>query len=1027
MMEIKELLKTLPAVSGSDFTIWKTESENYPYVLVVYSYYNEIDGKNTYQVRSGTTLGSFITGCALFSGSSSNSNYVMYDQRVYYYDNTTATWVLSSNSTKKGTVVKITIGDEVLQGSADTVIFSTRDIWTGNKDIGYKKDYRFLLSGRQRHDSPLGGVFTEEHLEQLGYEAGDHIVRLATNTYEALYVLKGVEDTSIAAGYSSSSSNYLSLTFPACQSIAGLRYAISSGAYTNITTCITQSSASLMIDDYVVFSTLDLTFNGRLMRLRDHYVTGVRDEILSIQPDSISFEELPTFTGQTSPEGLEIEAVIPFEDVINPDNIQESIILTFRAGNAYPYNHEILMVNPEILPESITATPATIEDFINTTHQLSVEVLPDEAEDKSVSFISDNNKVATVDETGLVTLKGEGETTLTISSVRVPDLSTQVVITAIRPYEKPVINRLSISPSSPTELDDVEFTYDVTYDRATFKAEEWENKQERYEAGRHTVRVRVQDSNDLWSDWKELSFNVAAVYQEPVISNLRMSPANPGYGEAVEFTYDYTLDPRLTLQKENWTNKKSSYLDGNHTVKLSITDSEGQTSNELTISFSIERPYDQPTISNLRMTPVNPQPGEEVSFSYDKNLDSRLQVKQENWTNKQSSYEAGVHTVKLSITDTADQTSNELSVTFSIEQPLEAPVIDNLRIDPATPNAGEKVSFIYDKVIDERLALKTENWQGKRETYEAGQHTVTLSITDSADQVSNTLSLTFEVAYVPEIPVLNSITMTPTTPIAGDAVNFTYQATLDPKATVQEEIWEGKLESYEAGDHEVALTLVDSFHQRSNRQTLAFTVLRRKDQPIISNLRMTPENPTTEDDITFTYDAVLDPELTLLSENWVNKQSSYEAGVHTVSLTITDSDHQVSNELSLTFEVVEPVEVPPVADLFPLIYDITVDPPQPRAGEVISYSYTVGLAAETSVETLKWHNRQLVFEEAGTYEVGLEVKDSRGIKTMKTIEVEVGEASETPQPPKPMRIKHLEVTRWDSASKRFLILEGREK
>lgn len=711
-------------------------------------------------------------------------------------------------------------------------------------------------------------------------------------------------------------------------------------------------------------------------------------------------------------------------------------LVEFISHDTIGYKDESLLVFPaqeldltitEILPEFITATPATIEDFIGTTHQLSVEVLPAEAEDKSVSFSSNNNQVATVDENGLITLVGEGTATLTIASKRVPDLSTQVMVKAIRPYEKPVINNVSIVPGLPTERDQVEFNYDVTYDRATFKAEEWENKQTRYEAGRHTVRVRVQDSNDLWSDWFSFSFNVAAVYQEPVISNLRVTPASPGYGEAVEFTYDCVLDSRLTLQKENWTNKKASYLDGNHTVKLSITDSEGQTSNELSLSFSIERPYDQPSISNLRMTPSNPQPGETVSFSYDKNLDSRLQVKQENWVNKQSSYEAGTHTVKLTVTDTADQTSNELSLTFSIEQPLEAPVISNLRIDPATPNAGEKVSFIYDKVIDERLTLKTENWQGKRETYEAGQHTVTLSITDSADQVSNTLSLTFEVAYVPEIPVLNSITMTPTTPIAGDAVEFNYQATLDPKATVQEEIWEGKQTSYEAGDYEVALTLVDSFNQRSNRQTLAFTVLRRKDQPVISNLRMTPANPTTEDEITFTYDAVLDPELTLLSENWVNKQSSYEAGVHTVSLTITDSDQQVSNELSLTFEVVKPVEVPPVADLFPLIYDITVDPPQPRAGEVISYSYTVGLASGTSVETLKWHNRQLVFEEAGTYEVGLEVKDSRGIKTLKTIEVEVGEASDTPQPPKPVRVKHLEVTRWDSASKRFLILEGREK
>lgn len=1028
MMEIKELLKILPAVSGSDFTIWKTESENYPYVLVIYSYYNEVVDRYTYQVRTGTALGSFVTACAQYSGSSSNSSYVMYDQRVYYYDNASEAWVLKSNSTKVGTVGKITIGDEVLQGSAETIIFSTRDIYIDTtKVVGYQKDYRFLLSGRKRLKSPLDDIFTEEHLNQLGYEAGDHILRIATNTYEGLYVLKRVETTSMAAGYSSSSSSYLSLTLPTCESVTGLRYTKSSGAYTNVTSLFTQSSSSLMIDDYVVYSTLDLTFNNRLMRLRDHYATGVRDEILSIQPDEIAAEEIPVFTGETTPAGLEITPVIPYEEAINPDKSTENVILTFRAGNAYPYEHEILMVNPEILPESIEATPATIEDFIGTTHQLSVEVLPEDAEDKTVSFISDNNKVATVDETGLVKLVGEGETTITIASKRVPDLSTQVVITAIRPYEKPVINNISMVPGLLKETDSVTFSYTATYDRATFKAEEWENKQERYEAGRHTVRVRVQDSNDLWSDWMELSFNVAAVYQEPTISNLRMTPEAPGYGEAVEFTYDYVLDPRLTLQKENWTNKKSSYLDGNHTVTLSITDSEGQTSNELSISFSIERPYDQPTISNLRMTPSNPQPGEEVSFFYDKNLDSRLQVKQENWTNKQSSYEAGVHTVKLNITDTADQVSNELSLTFSIEQPLEAPVIDNLRIHPTSPNAGETVTFSYDKVLDDRLTLKEENWTGKQDTYEAGQHNVTLSITDSADQVSNTLSLTFEVAYVPEVPILESISITPEAPVAGETVTFSYYALIDEQATIQEEIWEGKQESYEAGDHEVALTIVDSFNQRSNRQTLAFTVLRRKDEPVISNLRMTPENPTTDDDIIFTYDAVLDPELTLLSENWVNKQSSYEAGVHTVSLTITDSDNQVSNELSLTFEVVKPAEVPPVADLFPVIYDITVDPPQPRVGEVISYSYTVGLAAGTSVETLKWHNRQLVFEEAGTYEVGLEVKDSRGIKTLKTIEVEVGEASDTPQPPKPIRVKHLEVTRWDSASKRFLILEGREK
>lgn len=703
----------------------------------------------------------------------------------------------------------------------------------------------------------------------------------------------------------------------------------------------------------------------------------------------------------------------------------------------------------QTLPNELNVTPASIEDLVGTTHQLEVEVLPEDADDKSVSFTSDNPNSVYVDNDGLITLKKEGTATITVQSNSVPELSKQVTVISNRPFDQPVITSLTVDPSTPNENEAVEFAYEATYDRSSFKAEEWENKQSTYEAGQHTVRVRVQDSNDLWSDWKELTFNVNAVYQAPtisnltmtpaqpqigekvsfsydkaldprlsvqsenwvgkqdsyeagthtvkltitdsanqvsnelsvtfsieqpletpVISNLRMTPEAPGYGEAVEFTYDCVLDPRLTLQKENWTNKQSSYLDGNHTVKLSITDSEGQTSNELTLSFSIERPYDQPSISNLRMTPSNPQPGETVSFSYDKNLDSRLQVKQENWVNKQSSYEAGTHTVKLTVTDTADQTSNELSLTFSIEQPLEAPVISNLRIDPATPNAGEEVSFIYDKVIDERLTLKTENWVGKQDTYEAGQHTVKLTITDSADQVSNELSLTFDVAYVPEVPVLESISMTPPHPVEGEMVTFSYIALIDDQATMQEEIWENKRETYPAGDHEVALTIVDSFNQHSNRLTFNFHVESLPEPSPDPGPTPEPEpNPGPD----------------------------------------TDPDN------------------PEMPDEFPVIYDIVVDPPQPRAGELLSYSYTVALEAGTSVQKIEWENKQLIYEESGVVDVALKIIDSKGQEAIKTVEIDVLEASDTPQPPKPTRIKHLEVTRWDSASKRFLILEAREK
>ena len=614
----------------------------------------------------------------------------------------------------------------------------------------------------------------------------------------------------------------------------------------------------------------------------------------------------------------------------------------------------------EILPESITATPATVEGLIGTTHQLAVEVLPTEAEDKTVTFSSSKTSVATVDENGLITLTGEGTATITITSNRVTDLSTQVMVTAIRPYEKPVINSLTISPDKPYEGQDVEFSYDVTYDRATFKAEEWENKQDSYEAGQQTVRVRVQDSNDLWSDWKELTFTVEAVYQQPTISNLVMTPANPQIGEEVSFNYDKNLDTRLELKSENWTNKKSSYEAGTHTVKLTITDSADQVSNELSVTFSIEQPYvpTAPVLKSIKMTPESPKAGETVTFSYEADLDETATVQEEIWENKKTSYEAGDHEVALTLVDSFGQQSNRKTISFSVERVKDKPVISNLRMTPENPTIEDDIVFTYDAVIDPELTLKSENWVNKKSSYEEGTHTVNLTITDSADQVSNELSITFEVAYVPEVPVLDSITITPDSPLEGEAVEFNYVAYIDERATIKEEIWEGKQETYEAGDHEVALTIVDSFSQRSNRMTLQFTVEALPEPPI----EETPD------------------------EN-----------------------------------------LPPMPSSFPYVYDIVIDPPNPRAGELLSYSYTVALEAGTCLETMTWTNKRMIYDEAGEIEMALKIVDSKGREAQKAITVEILEPSETPHPQKPLRIKHLEVTRWDSASKRFIILEGREK
>lgn len=775
----------------------------------------------------------------------------------------------------------------------------------------------------------------------------------------------------------------------------------------------------------------------------------------------------------------------------------------------------------EVLPDQIVVEPASITGATGDTVALDVKVLPADALDKSYTLSSSAINYVKVNDDNTLSLLKSGTANVTVTSNRVPTLSTTVSVAVCN---RPVIKSLTYSPTHVIANEAVEFNYTVTYDKAEFQAEEWEGKQDSYELGDYTVRLRVQDTNGFWSEWAELSFTVGGPLQAPVVESLTIDPEVPLVGGWVTFNYTATYDPRSAYKAVEWDNKQSYYLAGTHTVRvrvqdtnllwsewkeltfyvpatpeinaitmnptnpvagqpvefdytmailderativeeiwtnkkdiyeeegyttvsLKVIDSFGHESSSKNVKFTVQSAYSAPEISNLTMIPENPEPGEEVSFIYDKSMDSRLTLKAENWVNKQASYGAGTHTVKLSITDSADQVSNELSLTFTIESPFELPVIDNLRIEPATPQVGETVTFSYDKVLDDRLTLKAENWEGKQESYEEGQHTVTLSITDSADQVSNELSLTFDVVYVPSVPVVSDLTITPTQPIAGDAVTFSYQANLDPKATVVEEIWRNKHDSYEAGRHEVGLKIKDSFDQVSEEAVIAFTVERRKDQPIISNLTITPANPTEGESVEFSYDAVLDAELTLLSENWVNKRESYEAGTHTVSLTITDSDNQISNELSLTFEVKEVVVVPPPVDEeevvpppadedpttpepdgYPYIYEITVDPPHPRVGELLSYTYTVALAKDSNVKTINWTGKQAIYYEPGLKTVTLEVIDDRGLSATKTIEFMVGEASETPVEPKPVRVKHLEVTRWDSASKRFLILEGREK
>lgn len=70
-----------------------------------------------------------------------------------------------------------------------------------------------------------------------------------------------------------------------------------------------------------------------------------------------------------------------------------------------------------VVVDSVSVTPQTTSVVVGSTRQLTVTVLPVEATNKNVSFVSSEEAVATVTSAGLITGVAEGSATITITTV----------------------------------------------------------------------------------------------------------------------------------------------------------------------------------------------------------------------------------------------------------------------------------------------------------------------------------------------------------------------------------------------------------------------------------------------------------------------------------------------------------------------------------------------------------------------------------------------------------------------------------
>ena len=126
----------------------------------------------------------------------------------------------------------------------------------------------------------------------------------------------------------------------------------------------------------------------------------------------------------------------PFGYVFNGWRLSDGTILNIdELFNTLLFDIEVTADLSEIKAKSIVVTPKNSEVKVGETVQLTATISPEDTLDKSVTWTSSDNTVATVDNNGLVTTLKEGEVTITATTNDGSNLSDSANIKVYEEYK----------------------------------------------------------------------------------------------------------------------------------------------------------------------------------------------------------------------------------------------------------------------------------------------------------------------------------------------------------------------------------------------------------------------------------------------------------------------------------------------------------------------------------------------------------------------------------------------------------------
>lgn len=168
---------------------------------------------------------------------------------------------------------------------------------------------------------------------------------------------------------------------------------------------------------------------------------------LSLSADELSLERTSTalLTSHTIPENVDRPALIwvssdenvatvnypgvfSTEGFVTAVGVGEAVITAYTTdGSGITATCKVIVTPKLVTSVTLDQSELTIEKTY--TAQLSATVAPDDADNRTVTWTSDNEEIATVDENGLVTAVGEGTATITATANDGSDVSASCVVT----------------------------------------------------------------------------------------------------------------------------------------------------------------------------------------------------------------------------------------------------------------------------------------------------------------------------------------------------------------------------------------------------------------------------------------------------------------------------------------------------------------------------------------------------------------------------------------------------------------------